>query len=130
MEPSDLELLREMYRARSLREFAESLHPDAELHQVPEVPDAADYYGRAEFVGGVRRWLEEWDEFEYRPEEVIDCGVRVLMRVRLWGRARASGLRIEQTLWHVWSFRDGMPWRCDVLWNEDGARALAGRVER
>jgi ketosteroid isomerase-like protein len=125
MDPSDLELIREMYGARSLREFAASLHPDAELHQAPEIPDTADYYGRDEFVLGVRRWLEEWDEFEYRPEEVIACGTRVLMRVRLSGRARASGLALEQTLWHVWTFRDGMPWRCDVLWTEEAARAVA-----
>jgi ketosteroid isomerase-like protein len=130
MDPSDLELLREMYRARSLREFAASLHPDAELHQAPEVPDTADYCGRDEFVRGVRRWLEEWDEFEYRPEEVIDCGARVLMLVRLSGRARASGLALEQTLWHVWTFRDGMPWRCDVHWTGDGARTAAELGER
>jgi hypothetical protein len=41
------------------------------------LPDTADYYGRD--VPGLRRWLEEWAQFEYRPDEVIDCGARVLM---------------------------------------------------
>jgi ketosteroid isomerase-like protein len=130
MERKDIELLREMYGRRSLRDFAKSLHPDAEMHQAREIPDADDYYGREEFVRGTRRWLEEWDEFEYRPEEVIDGGERALIRVRLSGRARASGLTLDQTIFHVWTFRDGMPWRCDVLWNEDEARAVAGLREQ
>jgi ketosteroid isomerase-like protein len=125
MDRRDLELLRDMYGARSLREFARSLHPHAEMRQAREIPDTADYYGRDDFVRGVRRWLEEWDDFEYRPEEVIDCGERALMRVRLSGRARASGLTLEQTIWHVWTFRDGMPWRCEVLWSEPEARTIA-----
>jgi ketosteroid isomerase-like protein len=125
MDRQDIEILRDMYGRRSLRQFAESLHPDAEMHQAREIPDADDYYGRDEFVRGTRRWLEEWDEFEYRPEEVIDCGERALIRVHLFGRARASGLTLDQVIFHVWRFRDGLPWRCDVLWNEDEARAVA-----
>jgi ketosteroid isomerase-like protein len=127
MGPQEIELLREMYGRRSLDEFAESLHPDAEMHQAREVPDADDYYGRDEFVRGTRRWLEEWDRFQYHAEEVIDCGERALIRVRLSGRSRAGGLTLEETIFHVWTFRDGMPWRCDVLWNEADARAFAGR---
>ena len=121
-----LELLREMYGRQSLGEFAESLHPEAEMHQAREVPDADDYYGREEFVRGTRRWLEEWDEFQYRPEEVIDCGERALIRVHLSGRAKASGLALDETIFHIWTFRDGMPWRCDVIWDEEQARAVVG----
>src|ERR671918_1698371 len=101
MERKDTELLREMYGRRSFREFATSLHPDAEMHQAREIPDADDYYGREEFVRGTWRWLEEWDAFEYRPEEVVDCGERALIRVRLFGRARASGLTLDETIFHV-----------------------------
>jgi ketosteroid isomerase-like protein len=130
MQRKDIELLREMYGRRSLREFAESLHPNAEMHQAREIPDADNYYGRDEFVRGTRRWLEEWAEFEYRPEAVTDCGERALIQVHLSGRAKASGLSLDETIFHVWTFRDGMPWRCDVIWNEDEARALAGGREQ
>jgi ketosteroid isomerase-like protein len=118
--------LREMYSKRSLAEVAESLHPDAEMHQAPEVPDADDYYGREAFVRGTRRWLEGWEEFQYALEEVTDLGERVFMRVRLSGRAKASGIELDQDVFHLWTFRDGMPWRCDVFIDEGRAFKAAG----
>jgi hypothetical protein len=63
MSQENVEGLREMYSKRSLAEVAESLHPDAEMHQALEVPDADDYYGREEFVRGTRRWLRDGKNF-------------------------------------------------------------------
>jgi hypothetical protein len=92
MSRENVELLREMYGRRTLEEFADSVHPEAELHQARAIPDADDYYGRAEFVRGTRLWLEEWDVFRYIPEKLTDCGERAFMRVRLSRRAKASGI--------------------------------------
>lgn len=126
MSNATVELLRDMYGRASLREAAELLHPDAELHQASELPDTDDYYGREEFVRGTRRWLEEWDEFRYFPEDVIDLENGAFMRVRLAGRSKASGIELDQMIFHVWTFRDGMPWRCDVFWDERKALEAAG----
>ena len=52
MSEENVELLRDMYGRTTLREFAESLHPQAELHQAGVLPDADDYFGRDEFVRG------------------------------------------------------------------------------
>jgi ketosteroid isomerase-like protein len=65
----------------------------------------------------------------YIPEDVIDLGERAIMRVRLSGRAKASGIKLDQTTFHVWTFRDGMPWRCEVFIDEERARAVAGLAE-
>jgi hypothetical protein len=78
------------------------------------------------FVRGTSLWLEEWDVFRYIPEEVTDCGERAFMRVRLSGRAKASGIKLDRVIFHVWTFRDGMPWRCDVFWDEEPALDAAG----
>jgi ketosteroid isomerase-like protein len=129
MSQENVERLREMYRQRDIAKFGEMLHRDAEMHQAPEVPDADDYYGREEFVRGVRRWLEEWDKFRYIPEDVIDLGERAFMRVRLSGRAKASGIQLDQMIFHLWTFRDGMPWRCDVFFDESQALEAAGLRE-
>jgi ketosteroid isomerase-like protein len=117
-----VELLRRIYASRSLAEFGAALHPDAEFHQDRVIPDTDDYYGRDEFVRGVERWLEEWETFRYIPEEITDLGERAYMRVRLVGRAKASGIELDQTIFHLWTFKDGMPWRCDVYFDE--AQAL------
>jgi ketosteroid isomerase-like protein len=120
------ELLSDMYCQQSMEEFAAPLHPDAELRQLRALPDTDDYFGRDEFVRGVGRWLEEWDRFRFIPEEVLDLGERVFMRLRLSGRAKASGVRLDQAAFHVWTFRDDMPWRCEVFFEEQPARDAAG----
>jgi SnoaL-like domain len=130
MSQENVERLREMYSKRSLAEFAESLHADAGMHQAPEVPDADDYYGREEFVRGTRFWLEGWEDFQYAIEEVTDLGERVFMRLRVSGRAKASGIKLDhQHAFHLWTFRDGMPWRCEVFIDEIPALEAAGLQE-
>jgi hypothetical protein len=129
MSQENVELLREMYKRRSLAEFADSIHPQAELHQARAVPDTDAYYGREEFVRGASLWLEEWETFRYTPEDVIDLGERALMRVHISGRAKASGIKLDQTAFHLWTFREGMPWRCDVFSAERPALEAAGLSE-
>lgn len=75
---------------------------------------------------GTRRWLGEWEGFRFAPEEVVDLGERAFMRVRLSGRGKASGVELEQTVFHFWTFRDGMPWRCEVFVDENAAQQAAG----
>ena len=129
MSEENVERLREMYGRRKLAEIAESLHPEAEMHQARAIPDTDDYYGREEVVRGISLWLEEWDEFHFIPEEVIDLGERAFMRVCLSGRAKASGIQLDRVVFHVWTFRDGMPWRCDVYFEEEPALEAAGLSE-
>jgi len=129
MSEENVERLRRLYRTRTFEEFAESLHPDAEMHQAREVPDADDYFGRQEFVRGTRRWLEEWDDFRFLVESATDLGERVLMRVRVSGRARASGVPLDRTVFHLWTFRDAMPWRLRVFFSEAPAFEAAGLSE-
>jgi ketosteroid isomerase-like protein len=129
MSQENVDLLREMYGRRTLAEFADALHPDAELHQERSIPDGADYYGRDEFVRGTAQWLEEWEVFSFEPEEVIDVGGQALARIRLSGRAKASGVELDQTAFHVWTFREGMPWRCEVYFDEAQALEALGLSE-
>lgn len=121
-----VEQLIELYGRPTLEEFVESLHPEAELHQASAVPDTDDYYGRDEFLRGAVRWHQEWDTFRYLPEEFNDRGERVLVRVRVVGRASASGAEVEMTVFHLWTFREGLPWRCELFTNEERAFSAVG----
>lgn len=114
-----------MYGRRTPEEFAESLHPDAELHPATAFPETGDYYGREEFLRGVHVWLKEWKTFRFIPEEVVDLGEQVLVRVRFSGRAKASSVELDQTIVHLWSFKAGMPWRLDVFVEERDALQAA-----
>jgi hypothetical protein len=44
----------------------------------------------------------------------------------LVGRGKGSGIEIEQQIFHVWEMREGLPWRCEVHWEEADARRSAG----
>jgi ketosteroid isomerase-like protein len=103
--------------------------PGAELRQPSGLADADEYRGREELVRGTGRWLEGWRDFRFTAEEVVDLGERAFMRVRLSGRGKASGVELEQTVFHLWTFRDGMPWRCEVFDDEDAAQQAAGLRE-
>jgi ketosteroid isomerase-like protein len=130
MSEENVELLREMYGRSSFEEFARSLHTAAELHQSRTLPDADDYYGRDEFIRGAERWMEGWDEFRYRPEEFIDLGgTRALIRVRVSGRARTSGIQLDLEVFHLWTFRNGMPWRLETFLEKQAALESAGVSE-
>jgi hypothetical protein len=126
MSQENVELLRGMYGRNTLWEFAESLHPQAELHQAGVMPDADDYFGRDEFLRGALLWHEEWEEFSYLPQGFADSGERVLVRVRVSGRGRNSGIELDLTLFHVWTFRENLPWRCQVFVDEAEALEAVG----
>jgi ketosteroid isomerase-like protein len=126
MSQENVRILREMYGRRTVAEAAELMHPAAEMRQPSALPDTDEYYGRDELVRGTRRWLGEWGEFRFAPKEVVDLGERALMRVRLSGRGKASGIELEETVFHLWTFRNGMPWRCEVFVDENAARQAAG----
>jgi ketosteroid isomerase-like protein len=79
--------------------------------------------------GGLVVGLRDGKKFQYALEEVTDLGERVFMRVRLSGRAKASGIELDEDIFHLWTFRDGMPWRCDVFIDEERALEAAGLRE-
>jgi ketosteroid isomerase-like protein len=129
MSQENVEVLRDMYARPTLAAFAESLHPRAELRQASAVPDADDYFGREEFVRGTLRWHGEWEEFTYHPQRFVERGGLVLIAVRVSGRGRGSGVELDMDLFHVWTFRDNMPWRCEVLLDESQALEAVGLSE-
>jgi ketosteroid isomerase-like protein len=127
MSEEALGILREIYGSRTLEEAAEFMHPQVEMRQAREVPDTDDYFGRDELVRGTNRWLEEWEEFRFIAEDLADLGDRrALVRVRLRGRARASGIALDEVVFHLWTFRDGLPWRCEIFLDEQAAAQAAG----
>lgn len=129
-ESPDARVLREMYEAFNRGEYEQStamLHERVELHQAATIPDTDTYVGREQFVKGLVRWLSGFEPgFQYVPEEVLDAGDRVFMRVALRGRGRGSGIELEEDIFHVWEVLDGKPFRCWVFWKGDEARKAAG----
>jgi ketosteroid isomerase-like protein len=133
MAQENVEIVRSMYEAFNRGDVAgatESLHPEAELHQPPEWPDSHSYYGRDEFARGFALWLREFDQPRFEPQEATEAGEdQVIMRVRVSGRGRISGIETTAELFHAWTMRDGKPHRCFVRNSRAAALEAVGLAE-
>jgi ketosteroid isomerase-like protein len=124
-------LVGEMYEALNRWDVARGLqllHPHPELHQPPEVVDSESYYGLEEFMRGLTLFMEEWDEPRLEPQEIEEVGDYVLLRVRVSGRGKASGMELSAQYFHASSLRDGRPQCCVVRSTASDALEVLGRL--
>ena len=68
-------------------------------------PDGATYHGKEGFLQATADWTEDFSEWSVIPEEFIDAGDRVLVRVRQMARGEASGIPVEGDFWFVFEMR-------------------------
>jgi hypothetical protein len=121
-ESANIRALREIYGRENVEQAAELMHPAVEMRMAAEMPDADDYAGRGELIRGTNRWLEEWQGFRFLVESLRDLTEeQVLVQVRLTGSSRTSRIPLEQVVFHLWTFLEGLPWRCEVFLDEQAA---------
>jgi ketosteroid isomerase-like protein len=73
---------------------------------------------------------ETFDELRLDPQEFVDAGERVAVRLRYFGRGRGSGAEIETEMYHqVTTFRDGTMVRIEYVTDWAQALELAGIAE-
>ena len=128
MSKQNAEIVREMYGAFNRGDIDAALrllHPQPELYQAPEVVDAEAYVGLEAFLRGMTLFMDEWDDARLEPQDVDEVGDFVLMRVRVSGRGKTTGLELSTQFFHAWAFRDGKPWRCFVRSTRDAALEAA-----
>jgi uncharacterized protein len=70
-------------------------------------PDGATYHGKEGFVRATAEWTEDFSEWSVIPEEFIDAGDCVLVRVRQMARGQASSVPVEGEFWFVLEMRGG-----------------------
>jgi ketosteroid isomerase-like protein len=83
------------------------LHPDFELHERPDLPDARAYYGREESKKFWRKTQELFAQVQWEPQEFIDMGQAVVVVTRITVVGRESDARYETDETDVFWFRDG-----------------------
>jgi ketosteroid isomerase-like protein len=73
---------------------------------------------------------ETFDELRLDPQEAVDAGDRVAVRLRFYGRGKGSGAEIETEMYHqVTTFRDGTMVRIEYFTTWDEALEAAGLRE-
>jgi ketosteroid isomerase-like protein len=94
---------------------------------MPEGP--REVRGYDELVAFNERQAEAFEELSITPERFIDAGDRVVVPIKLGGRARYSGLAVEFSFVHVGTYREGRVVRLDVYANLDEALDAVGPEE-
>jgi uncharacterized protein len=110
MPESNVDRLRAGYEAvdrGDLEAVRELFHPDVELFDRPEVPDATSYRGWEGMASTVRDTQETFENFRFVPDRFFENGDRVVVVLTMTGRGRASGIPIEEQIAHLWTLRDG-----------------------
>jgi len=111
MSQENVEVIRRTYEAFNRGDVEAVLanyHPDCELYDPPEMPDAPDVYTRHD---GVRRWIANMrslggDELHYQPKSFTASGERVLVEVQGKAVGQGSGVPVEWTAHCVFTIRD------------------------
>jgi ketosteroid isomerase-like protein len=81
-----------------------------EIHN--PIPDAGLYEGIEGLQRYMRHFLETWEEYEIRAEDIDAEDERVIVRVHHGGRA--SGAWAEMNYFQVWSFEGDRVVRMDI----------------
>ena len=76
-----------------------------------------------------RRWIEEWGEFQFELDEMIDTGERLVITGRIHGAGRSSGANVDSDWGIVFTLGSGLATREQVFLDRSQALEAAGLSE-
>jgi ketosteroid isomerase-like protein len=116
----------EAYNRRDFDTAIEDFHPQIEWI-LPAQMGYDSCIGCEQVLGFFKGLDEAWDELQLRPQEYVDAGDRVAVRLRHYGVAMSTGIELDEELYHqVTTFQDGTIVRMEYFETWEEARAAAG----
>jgi ketosteroid isomerase-like protein len=108
---SDLERLEELYEEWGRGDLSRTdiFDPEVESGGFGAWPEGSGTVtGFENLSAGMRDWLAAWERpLKVEAEEYIQSGDRILVLIRWHGRGKGSGVEMEASGAHLWTFRDG-----------------------
>jgi ketosteroid isomerase-like protein len=96
----------EFWVRRDFSSLAEVVDPDAVFDVSRNVFNPGVHRGIEGFKQFVEQVDEMWEEFEAKPDELIDAGDRIIAGMRISGKGR-DGVDVEMLTFGIWTFRGG-----------------------
>jgi ketosteroid isomerase-like protein len=128
----DLEVLQQLYSHWERGDFTYSeAFADDYVWKAVDAIESGEYTGMAEVSAAWRTWLQAWEGFSVRAEEVLagSDGRYVVMQL-FRAKGKASGLESEERTAAVVTMQDGLIARMEGFWDRDAALQAAGVASR
>ena len=117
----------ELFNRGDWESTLDGLHEDVEWVDHPDLLEADTHRGREAVREFWRRFFEAWESARMDPEEIVEQGDVVRVRVHFTGHGRVSGLETDFRYDAFWTFRGGLIARVENRPGEDDPRPTAGR---
>jgi ketosteroid isomerase-like protein len=118
------------YNRRDLEAAVSLYHPDIEYITPPQILALgfdSVYRGREARINLQERWLAEWGEFQFKPEELIDVADgRLLVIGRMDGSGLSSGVGFDNDWGDLFTISAGRVIREQVFLDRTEALEAAG----
>ena len=102
------------------------IDPDIEWIEPADNPDGQARRGPEGVLASMAQWTQPFEDYAYEIMERTDLGAQVLFGLVQRGRGRASGVRVESRIWHLWTVKAGRAARLEMFMDRDAALAAAG----
>ena len=118
--------VRRVYEAFAKRDFdtiIENSDPEVEFTSLTMESEGVTYRGHQGLREYFDRLLEVLPNWRPELEDVEEHGDRMLVRTRIYATPSGGSVPVEQVMWQVIRFRNGLALRWDFFRTEDEARA-------
>jgi ketosteroid isomerase-like protein len=132
MTGDDVRLARRGYEALAsgdLERVLELVDPDVEIEVHtgrPDLPETQILRGHAGFLENLRLLTEVFEDIRVEPEEFFEVGDDLMVLIYTAGHGKASGIKVENRVVHIWTFRDGKATRLRVYASKEEALEAVG----
>jgi ketosteroid isomerase-like protein len=82
-------------------------HPECEVIFRPEVPEPGPFRGHTELREWAEGFLAAWESHHAEVVELIEADHSIVAILHLIGRGTGSGIEMDETDAHVFTFSDG-----------------------
>lgn len=118
--------LYDCFSRQDLEEFLGLLHPEIELAEAPELPDAMTHRGPTAALAALSNWPGAFERLVVRYERVAAEGDVVLVETLQTGTPHGTSQSMEIRWYWVHWFSDGLLRRWDTYGDREQAVAAAG----
>jgi ketosteroid isomerase-like protein len=111
------------------RRVEERFDPEVVFKPAGAFPESEEVHGHDGALRFLATQMEAFEAMWFEPQGFIDAGDRVVVPVRVGGRARHTGIDLEFERVHVWSYRSGKVVRLEMYASKREAFEAAGLRE-